>query len=162
MTIVSEHDIEELRFSLKNRLGEALLLTSQEDMLRYCRDWHGDVTSSAVAVIRPRSTKEVSDTVRACAELGLSIIPQGGNTGLVLGGIPDAPKRQVVLSLERMNAIRTIDSDDFSAVVEAGCILSEFKDAVQDKGMFFPLSLGAQGSCRIGGNVSTNAGGINV
>ena len=115
MTIVSEHDIEELRFSLKNRLGEALLLTSQEDMLRYCRDWHGDVTSSAVAVIRPRSTKEVSDTVSACAELGLSIIPQGGNTGLVLGGIPDAPKRQVVLSLERMNAIRTIDSDDFSA-----------------------------------------------
>jgi FAD/FMN-containing dehydrogenase len=162
MTIVSEHDIEELRFSLKNRLGEALLLTSQEDMLRYCRDWHGDVTSSAVAVIRPRSTKEVSDTVRACAELGLAIIPQGGNTGLVLGGIPDAPNRQVVLSLERMNAIRTIDSDDFSAVVEAGCILSEFKDAVQDKGMFFPLSLGAQGSCRIGGNVSTNAGGINV
>lgn len=162
MTIVSEHDIEELRFSLKNRLGEALLLTSQEDMLRYCRDWHGDVTSSAVAVIRPRSTKEVSDTVRACAELGLAIIPQGGNTGLVLGGIPDEPKRQVVLSLERMNAIRTIDSDDFSAVVEAGCILSEFKDAVQDKGMFFPLSLGAQGSCRIGGNVSTNAGGINV
>ena len=104
MTIVSEHDIEELRFSLKNRLGEAVLLTSQEDMLRYCRDWHGDVTSSAVAVIRPRSTKEVSDTVRACAELGLAIIPQGGNTGLVLGGIPDAPKRQVVLSLERMNA----------------------------------------------------------
>ena len=162
MTIVSEHDIEELRFSLKNRLGEALLLTSQEDMLRYCRDWHGDVTSSAVAVIRPRSTKEVSDTVCACAELGLAIIPQGGNTGLVLGGIPDAPKHQVVLSLERMNAIRTIDDDDFSAVVEAGCILSEFKDAVQDKGMFFPLSLGAQGSCRIGGNVSTNAGGINV
>ncbi len=68
MTIVNEHDIEELRFSLKNRLGEALLLTSQEDMLRYCRDWHGDVTSSAVAVIRPRSTKEVSDAVRACAE----------------------------------------------------------------------------------------------
>lgn len=162
MTIVSEHDIEELRFSLKNRLGEALLLTSQEDMLRYCRDWHGDVTSSAVAVIRPRSTEEVSDTVRACAELGLAIIPQGGNTGLVLGGIPDAPGHQIVLSLERMNAIRTIDGDDFSAVVEAGCILSEFKDAVQDKGMFFPLSLGAQGSCRIGGNVSTNAGGINV
>jgi FAD/FMN-containing dehydrogenase len=106
--------------------------------------------------------EDVAATVRLCAELGLAIVPQGGNTGLVLGGVPDAPDHQIVLSLERMNAIRAIDTDDFSAVVEAGCILSEFKDAVQEKGMFFPLSLGAQGSCRIGGNVSTNAGGINV
>ena len=157
-----ERNLQELRFALKNMLGDALLITAPEDMLRYCRDWHGDVTSSAVAVIRPRSTEEVSAAVMACAELDLAIIPQGGNTGLVLGGIPDAPAGQVVLSLERMQAIRTIDPDDFSAVVEAGCILSDFKDAVEHEGLFFPLSLGAQGSCRIGGNVSTNAGGINV
>jgi len=153
---------ESLREKLKAVLGEGLLLTAQEDMQRYCSDWHGDVKSSAVAVIRPRSTEDVSAAVRACAELGLAIIPQGGNTGLVLGGTPDDPARQVVMSLERMNSIRAIDADDFSAVVEAGCILSEFKDAVAEQGMFFPLSLGAQGSCRMGGNVSTNAGGINV
>ena len=153
---------EELQASLKAGLGEGLVLTDAAEMVRYCRDWHGDVSSSAVAVIRPRNVDDVAATVRLCAELGLAIVPQGGNTGLVLGGVPDAPDHQIVLSLERMNAIRAIDTDDFSAVVEAGCILSEFKDAVQDKGMFFPLSLGAQGSCRIGGNVSTNAGGINV
>ncbi|MBS9722095.1 FAD-binding oxidoreductase [Tianweitania sp. BSSL-BM11] len=129
---------------------------------KYCRDWHGDVTSEAVAVLRPRTTNEVADAVKTCARLGLSIVPQGGNTGLVLGALPDRPADQVVISLERMNAIRRIDPDDFSAVVEAGCILSDFKDAVACEGMFFPLALGAQGSCRIGGNVSTNAGGINV
>ncbi len=153
---------EELQASLKAGLGEGLVLTDAAEMVRYCRDWHGDVSSSAVAVIRPRTVEDVAVTVRLCAERGLAMVPQGGNTGLVLGGVPDAPDHQIVLSLERMNAIRSIDTDDFSAVVEAGCILSEFKDAVQEKGMFFPLSLGAQGSCRIGGNVSTNAGGINV
>lgn len=157
-----ERSREEFQASLTASLGDELVLTDATDMVRYCRDWHGDVSSGAVAVIRPRNVEDVAVAVRLCAELGLAIVPQGGNTGLVLGGVPDAPDRQIVLSLERMDAIRAIDTEDFSAVVEAGCILSEFKDAVQEKGMFFPLSLGAQGSCRIGGNVSTNAGGINV
>lgn len=147
---------------LRRMLGDDIVLIEREKMLPYCRDWHGDAVSSAVAVIRPRSTDQVAAAVKACRALGFSIVPQGGNTGLVLGAIPDAPERQVVLSLERMNRIRKIDADDFSAVVEAGCILSELKDAVSEKGMFFPLALGAQGSCRIGGNVSTNAGGVNV
>ncbi|MBP1884488.1 FAD/FMN-containing dehydrogenase [Ensifer mexicanus] len=142
-------------------LGADLVLLGEE-IARYCRDWHGDVTTGAIAVLRPRSTDDVSKAVRVCAELGVAIVPQGGNTGLVLGATPDAPETQVVLSLERMNAIRRLDVDDFSAVVEAGAILSEFKDKVEQAGMFFPLALGAQGSCRIGGNVSTNAGGINV
>jgi FAD/FMN-containing dehydrogenase len=161
---MNEHHsaIAERRLSLRTRLGEDAVLTETDEMLRYCRDWHGDVTSGAVAVLRPRSTADVAAAVIACGALGLSIVPQGGNTGLVLGAIPDAPDGQVILSLERMNRIRSIDADDFSAVVEAGCILSELKDAIADKGMFFPLALGAQGSCRIGGNVSTNAGGINV
>lgn len=146
---------------LVQALGADLVLIGDE-VARYCRDWHGDVTTGAVAVLRPRSTEDVAAAVKACAALGLSIVPQGGNTGLVLGATPDDPARQVVISLERMTRIRRIDADDFSAVVEAGCILSEFKDAVAREGMFFPLALGAQGSCRIGGNVSTNAGGINV
>lgn len=146
---------------LVQALGADLVLVGDE-VARYCRDWHGDVTTGAVAVLRPRSTEDVAAAVKACAALGLSVVPQGGNTGLVLGATPDDPARQIVISLERMTRIRRIDADDFSAVVEAGCILSEFKDAVAREGMFFPLALGAQGSCRIGGNVSTNAGGINV
>ncbi len=154
--------IVEHRLALRTALGEDMVLTDAAEILRYCRDWHGDVTTGAVAVIRPRSTADVAAAVRLCHQMRLAIVPQGGNTGLVLGAIPDQPDAQVVLSLERMNAIRRIDADDFSAVVEAGCILSELKDAIANKGMFFPLALGAQGSCRIGGNVSTNAGGINV
>lgn len=147
--------------ALESLLGADLVLSGPE-VERYCRDWHGDVTSSAVAVIRPRSTADVSAAVQAISGLGLSIVPQGGNTGLVLGATPDDPARQVVISLERMTAIRRIDADDFSATVEAGAILSDFKDKVEAAGLYFPLALGAQGSCRIGGNVSTNAGGINV
>lgn len=148
--------------SLIEALGRDTVLVDPEEMLRFCRDWHGDVNSGAIAVLRPRSTADVCAAVRLCGELGISIIPQGGNTGLVLGAIPDQPEVQVILSLERMNTVRSIDADDFSAVVEAGCVLSEIKDRIAEKGMFFPLALGAQGSCRIGGNVATNAGGINV
>ncbi|CDZ70502.1 FAD/FMN-dependent dehydrogenase [Neorhizobium galegae bv. orientalis] len=162
MTSLQNDPAGEHRHLLRSMLGEDLVLTDIDAMARYCRDWHGDVTSAAVAVLRPRSTDDVVACVKGCRDLGLTIVPQGGNTGLVLGGIPDAPERQVVLSLERMNRIRKIDVDDFSAVVEAGCILWELKEAIAAEGMFFPLALGAQGSCRIGGNVSTNAGGINV
>ena len=147
---------------LSERLGAGAVLTDPADTVRYCRDWHGDVTTGAVAVLRPASTDEVSAAVRLCAQLGLSIVPQGGNTGLALGGIPDKPQGQVVLSLERMSRIRSIAPDDFSAVVDAGCVLEAIKAAVDAEGCYFPLALGAQGSCRIGGNVSTNAGGINV
>ncbi len=152
----------EIRLALQNGLGADMVLTDSADMLTYCRDWHGDVTSGALAVLRPRSTEDVAAAIRLCRTLGVQLVPQGGNTGLVLGGLPDHPERQVIISLERMNKIRRIDPDDFSAVAEAGCILSDLKDAIADRGMFFPLALGAQGSCRIGGNVSTNAGGINV
>lgn len=147
--------------ALIEQLGQDLVLVGPA-VERYCRDWHGDVTTGAVAVVRPRNTEEVSQAVRAIGALGLTVVPQGGNTGLVLGATPDRPGSQVVISLERMTAIRRIDADDFSAVVEAGVILSEFKDRVEEAGLYFPLALGAQGSCRIGGNVSTNAGGINV
>lgn len=154
--------IADLQVALRAGLGDATVLTDATAMLPFCRDWHGDVTSNTVAVLRPRSTREVCEAVRVCRQLNLSIVPQGGNTGLVLGAIPDRPDSQVILSLERMKAVRSFDPEDFSVIVEAGCILSELKDIVASNGMFFPLSLGAQGSCRIGGNVSTNAGGINV
>ncbi|TQS70853.1 FAD-binding oxidoreductase [Rhodobacteraceae bacterium] len=152
---------EALAQALVARLGEDVVLLGDQ-VAPYCRDWHGDVQSDAVAVLRPRTTQSVSDCVRAAAELGLGVVPQGGNTGLVLGGVPDTPATQVVVSLERMNRVRSLDADDFSAVVEAGIVLEEFKNKVAQAGLYFPLSLGAQGSCRLGGNVATNAGGVNV
>lgn len=154
--------ISNFRRILTNVLGADVVMTNAEDMLRYCRDWHGDVRSGAVAVLRPRSTTAVVQAVILCRELGLAIVPQGGNTGLVLGGVPDTPENQIVISLENLKNIRKIDAEDFSAIVEAGCILSVLKDKLAEQDMFFPLALGSQGSCQIGGNVSTNAGGINV
>ena len=154
--------VSQARAALVERLGQDAVLTDPADQARYCRDWHGDVASGTVAVIRPRSTEDVAKAVRACAELGLAVVPQGGNTGLVLGGIPDQPDHQVIISLERMNRIRRIDEDDFSAVVDAGCIVANIKEAVDAQGLLFPLGFGAEGSAQIGGSVGTNAGGINV
>ncbi len=147
---------------LAAKLGNDLVLADGEGMDRYLRDWHRDTVGAAVAVIRPRSVTDVANAVLASRDLGLAIVPQGGNTGLVHGALPQSPSDHVVLSLERLNRIRTIAPDDFSMTVEAGCILSAAKECAAQNGMFFPLALGAQGSCQIGGNVSTNAGGINV
>jgi len=154
--------VGDLQAALIAQLGAASVIVDSAEQLRYCRDWHGDVTTGTVAVIRPDSTQAVSQAVQLCAQWGLAIVPQGGNTGLVLGATPDEPQRQVVLSLERMSRVRSMDADDFSAVVEAGCILQQVQEAAEDAGMFLGLSLGAEGSCQIGGNISTNAGGINV
>lgn len=162
MTSPTIDRVSDLQAALIERLGAAAVIVNPIDQQRYCRDWHGDVTTGAVAVLRPDSTQAVADAVRVCAALGLAIVPQGGNTGLVLGATPDDPSHQVVLSLERMNRVRRMDPGDFSAVVEAGCILQQIQEAAEDAGMFLGLSLGAEGSCHIGGNISTNAGGINV
>src|SRR5690606_19365952 len=89
--------VGEWRVALRARLGDDIVLSARDEMIPYCRDWHGDVTSDAVAVLRPRNTEQVAEAVKLCRELGLSIVPQGGNTGLVLGGIPDADQNQVVL-----------------------------------------------------------------
>jgi FAD/FMN-containing dehydrogenase len=106
--------------------------------------------------------EEVQAIVRICAEHRVALIPQGGNSGLVSGGIAEGPPRAVVVSLERLNRIRAIDPENFTLAADAGVILQVLKDAAEAKDMLFPLALGAQGSCQIGGNVSTNAGGINV
>jgi FAD/FMN-containing dehydrogenase len=116
----------------------------------------------ALAVVRPASTQEVARVVKACAAAGTCIVPQGGNTGMVVGATPDTSGTQVVLSLSRMNAIRAIDADNMTMTVEAGCILQTVQDAAREKGFLYPLSLAAEGSCTIGGNLSTNAGGTQV
>ena len=113
-------------------------------------------------VVRPASTEEVAAVVRICAEAKLAIVPQGGNTGLVGGGVPPEDGRNIVLALGRMNRIRAVDPVNFTMTVEAGCILAHLHDAAAEVDRLFPLSLGAEGSCQIGGNLSTTAGGIAV
>ena len=113
-------------------------------------------------VARPASTAEVAEVVRICADARLPIVPQGGNTGLVAGGVPPEDRDSIVLALGRMNRIREIDPVKFTMTVEAGCILAQVQQAAAEADRLFPLSLGAEGSCQIGGNLSTNAGGIAV
>ena len=152
----------ELLQSLKERLGPRGLLTEAEAMAPYLVDWRGIYRGSAVAVARPETTAETAATVAAAAEAGLAIVPQSGNTGLAGGATPAPGGRNLLLSLERMNRLRAIDPANYTLTVEAGCILRQVQEAAEAADRLFPLSLGAEGSCRIGGNLSTNAGGIAV
>ncbi len=150
-----------LRAELAAIVGAAHVL-HDGDLSAWEQDWRKRVRGRALAVVRPGSTAEVAAVVRACARVGTALVPQGGNTGLVVGGIPDGTGKQVVLSLGRMNRIRAIDADNLTVTVEAGCILEALQDAAREAGLLFPLSLAAEGSCTIGGNLATNAGGTQV
>src|SRR3954447_15500269 len=119
------------------------------DLTAWEQDWRKRMRGKALAVVRPGSTQEVAAIVRACAEAGTSLVPQGGNTGMVVGATPDATGTQVVLSLTRMNAIRGIDAENLTMTVEAGCVLQAVQEAAEKAGFFFPLSLAAEGSCTI-------------
>ena len=151
----------DLLIALRELLGEAHVLTSG-DLSAYEQDWRKRTRGQALAVVRPGSTQQVADVVKACAQANVSIVPQGGNTGLVVGGIPDNTGAQVLLSLQRMNAIRAIDADNLTLTAEAGCVLQNVQQAAEQSGFLFPLSLGAEGSCTLGGNLATNAGGTQV
>ena len=128
----------------------------------YQEDWSGDFKGQAAVVLRPRATSEVAEVVGFCHAAGIKMVAQGGLTGLVGGAVPDASGEEVVISLERMAAVRSIDELGLTMEVEAGCVLEQAKAAALARGCFFPLALGAQGSCHIGGNIATNAGGLNV
>ncbi|MCH9695800.1 MAG: FAD-binding oxidoreductase [Gammaproteobacteria bacterium] len=147
---------------LKAIVGENAYRTDPDDLLPHVTEWRGVVHGQTPILLLPADTSEVVRIVRCCAAAGTAIVPQGGNTGMCAGAVPDESGTQVVLSLARMNAIRSVDRDNYSMIVEAGCILQNIQDAARKAGRHFPLSLGAEGSCQIGGNLSTNAGGINV
>ncbi|HWI83084.1 FAD-binding oxidoreductase [Ramlibacter sp.] len=132
------------------------------DLTAWEQDWRKRSRGKALAVVRPGSAREVAQVVRACADSGTAIVPQGGNTGLVVGSTPDASGTQVVLSLQRLNAVRGLDRDNLTITVEAGCVLQRVQEAAEAAGFLFPLSLAAEGSCTIGGNLATNAGGTQV
>jgi FAD/FMN-containing dehydrogenase len=147
---------------LKNIVGDKGWSIDEETLEPHLNEWRGELRGKTLVMVSPRTTAEVAAIIKACAAANVGVVPQGGNTSLCGGAIPDDSGEQVLLSLSRLNTIRAIDADDFSIVVEAGCILAEVQNAAQGVDRLYPLSLGAEGSCQIGGNLSTNAGGINV
>ena len=150
---------------LRQICGTANVLTHDDpttDLSAWEQDWRKRVQGRALAVVRPGNTQQVAAVVKACAASNITIVPQGGNTGLVVGSVPDASGTQVVLSMTRMNAVRAIDPTNLTITVEAGCVLQNLQAAAENAGFLFPLSLGAEGSCTIGGNLGTNAGGTQV
>lgn len=147
--------------ALRATVGAAHVLTDG-DLSAWQNDWRRRWHGRALAVVRPGSTGDVAAVVRACASHGVPIVPQGGNTGLVGGGVPDASGSQVLLSLGRLNRIRELDRANLTLVAEAGCVLQAVQEAADAAGLLFPLSLAAEGSCTIGGNLATNAGGTQV
>lgn len=155
---MSETFLDELR----SATGANAVLTRDEDKARYLTDWTGEFSGAALAVVRPSSTEEVSAVVRLCAAAEVAITPQGGNTSVAGGGVPAGNRPHILLSLDRMNRIRQVDLAARAVTVEAGCVLQTLQESLENDGLIFPLMFGARGSCTIGGNLSTNAGGSNV
>lgn len=147
---------------LKAIVGAVGWKTDAAELEPHLTDWRGAFTGTTPILVAPKTTDEVARIVRACAGSGVAIVPQGGNTSLCGGAVPDETGQQVLLSTSRMNRIRNVDPRDFSAEVEAGCVLASIQEAAAAVDRIFPLSLGAEGSCQIGGNLATNAGGVNV
>ena len=150
-----------LHDQLKSIVGDRGLVDPAETK-PYETDWRDNYHGRAAAVVRPASTEEVARVVKLLAELRVPIVPQGGNTSLCGASVPDDSGTQVVVSLARMNRVRAVDPGNNTMTVEAGCVLASLQAEAERHGRLFPLSLGAQGSCQIGGNLSTNAGGTGV
>jgi len=143
-------------------VGAAHVLQSVDDMASFASDFWHQYHGRPPLVVRPGATGEVASLVRLAGQHGVAIVAQSGNTGLVHGSIADETGTQMVLSLGRLNRIRRIDPVGNTVVAEAGCVLAAVQAAAAAMDRLFPLSLGAEGSCQIGGNLSTNAGGLNV
>jgi FAD/FMN-containing dehydrogenase len=146
--------------SLRAIVGDAHVLTDAAEIAPYCTDWRGRYRGEAACVARPANTVEVAAVVAACAAANVAIVPQGGNTGLCGGATPT--QGEVVVSLARLKRIRAVDSANNTLTVEAGCTLAQVQEAAAQAGRLFPLSLAAEGTATIGGNLSTNAGGVQV
>ncbi|WP_372528646.1 FAD-binding oxidoreductase, partial [Piscinibacter sp.] len=146
---------------LVRAVGERHVLTDG-DLSAWEIDWRRRYHGRALAVVRPGSTNEVAAVVQACSAHGVGIVPQGGNTGMVGGSVPDASGTQLLLSLTRMNRIRAVDVANLTMTVDAGCVLQTVQEAAAAQGLLYPLSLAAEGSCTLGGNLATNAGGTQV
>ena len=151
-----------LEAALAAIVGERGIVRGAHERAPFENDWRDYYHGRAAAVVKPASTAEVSRVVALLCEAGVAIVPQGGNTSLCGGSVPDASGTQVVVNLSRMNRVRAVDPDNNTMTVEAGCVLATLQETADRHGRLFPLSLGAEGSCEIGGNLSTNAGGTGV
>ncbi|MFK7965866.1 MAG: FAD-binding oxidoreductase [Burkholderiaceae bacterium] len=154
---MSKPDLRKLRDAISGRV-----LVEKTDMAAFLTDWRGKWTGNAIAVVQPNSAEEVATVVGWCVDQELAVVPQGGNTGLSGGATPDESGRNIVLSLTRLNKVREIDPVNNTLTVEAGASLHNVQEAARTAGRLFPLSLAAEGSCTIGGNLATNAGGVQV
>jgi FAD/FMN-containing dehydrogenase len=143
-------------------VGNAAVITNPQELVFYATDQRKRYFGKPLAVVKPASTAEVAAVVTLCAATGTTIVPQGGNTGLCGGATPDTGGGQIILNLSRLNRIRSIDPVNNTITAEAGCVLANLQQAAEEAGRLFPLSLAAEGSCEIGGNLSTNAGGTAV
>ena len=143
-------------------IGEEYVLSKDEDKAPYLIDWGKRFKGNALAVLRPKNTSEVAALIKICKHHRIPIVPQGGNTGLCGGATPDASGRAVVICLRRLNQIQALDLENATITVGAGAVLKHVQEAAVLKNRLFPLSLAAEGSCTIGGNLATNAGGVQV
>jgi len=147
---------------LRAIVGDRGLITEASDLESYSVDWRGQFRGKAALLVRPASTDEMSRVVALLSAAGVGIVPQAGNTSLCGASVPDASGSQVIVNVSRMNRVRAVDLENDTVTVEAGCILAELQRVAAENDRFFPLSLGAEGSCEVGGNISTNAGGTQV
>ena len=154
--------LADLRAQILRVVGDKGVIAGADDMAPYLVEPRGRYRGATPFIVRPASTDEVAAVVRLCAAARVPIVPQGGNTGLMAGGIPFEGGEEILVNLGRMKRIRDIDPVDYSLTAEAGCVLQDLQAAADAVDRLFPLSLGAEGSCQIGGNISTNAGGVQV
>ena len=147
---------------LKAAAGPGGSLENPDDLAPYVKSWRGNWVGATPLVLRPKTTEEVAALVRICAETGTAIVPQSGNTGLTYGSQPGKGMNEVVLSVGRMKGVRNIDLKNDTITVEAGVVLQEIQRLAAEQDRLFPLSLGAEGTCQIGGNISTKIGRAHV
>jgi FAD/FMN-containing dehydrogenase len=160
---MAAREVRMLVDSLKEILGPSGLLVAPEEMHGFTEDWRGRYRGSAICVALPANTQQVAATVKLCAEAGMPVLAQGGNTSLCGGAVPNAiGGAPVIINLQRMRRIRSIDAGSNAICVDAGCVLAAVQEAATESSRFFPVSLGAEGSCQIGGTIATNAGGTGV
>lgn len=158
----ARHATDDAIERIKRIVGPKGWIDDAKAMAPNLADWRGLFAGSARLLVKPATTEEVADVVSICAEAGIPIVPQGGNTSLCGGSTPNESGEEIILSLARMNRVRAIDPDNYTMTVEAGCILERLQTKALEADRYFPLSLAAEGSAMIGGNLSTNAGGTNV
>ncbi len=154
--------MQRLLEKLRQIVGDDALESDAAALEPHLTEWRGIVRGASPVMVSPSTREQVAAVVRTCAEANVGVVPQGGNTGMCAAAVPDASGTQIILNLRRMNRIRSIDPLDFSMIVEAGCVLADIRAAAAHANRLFPLSHGGEGSAQIGGNLSTNAGGINV